>query len=90
MPWYKFTPCCNNEGNPKDPNQYTLWGNGTQPTSPNCTGYKKICAIQALDWRGRPIIDCDLEHEIWCAQERQRPSANVLLKGTDCDDCDDC
>lgn len=85
MPWYKFTPCCNDHADPKNRNQYSMCGNGSTP--PYCEGYLRVCAIQATDWRGKPIINCELEEEIWCALEKKISTANVLLKGTDCDVC---
>ena len=86
MPWYIFTPCCSKDGNPKDSNQYTLYGNGSYP--PYCEGYVKICAIQACDHHKKPIITCDLEEEICCALEHHTSTTNVLLKGTHCGVCD--
>jgi hypothetical protein len=85
MPWYTFTPCCSKDGNPKDENQYTLYGNHP----PHCEGYLMVCAIQAMDHHKKPIITCDLEAEICCALENQTSTTNVLLKGSKCDhDCD--
>ena len=84
MPWYSFTPCCKNDGNPKDENQYTLLGN--QP--PHCEGHLMVCAIQANDHHKKPIITCDLEAEICCALDNQTNTTNVLLKGSHCKECD--
>ena len=84
MPWYTFTPCCSKDGNPKDENQYTLYGN----YPPSCEGHLRVCAIQATDHNKKPHITCDLEEEICCALENQISTTNVLLKGTHCKECD--
>lgn len=84
MPWYSYTPCCKNDGDPKDRNQYTLFGDHP----PHCEGHVMVCAIQAMDDRKKPIITCDLEEEICCALEHHKSTINVLLKGSDCKDCD--
>lgn len=85
MPWYQFTPCCKEHSDPKNRNQYTIYGNGQN--APHCEGYLRVCAIQATDRNNKPHITCDLEDEIWCALEKQISTVNVLLKGSDCDIC---
>lgn len=76
MPWYLYTPItvptdiCN-------PNNYTLVGT-IPPSCPNPNNY--LCAIQALDSMGRPILTFALMCEIATALQTHMESTNVLLK----------
>lgn len=74
MPWYLFTPIypCD----PCDPNNYTLVGN----FPPSCPGPKNyLCAIQAMDNLGLPIITFSLCAEIATALQNNIDTTNVLL-----------
>ncbi|MDH5825829.1 hypothetical protein [Sphingobacterium faecium] len=75
MPWYSFTPGAATPQDPSDPNQYTLFG----MTPPPCPGGCKICAIQAMDNMGKPIITLALLREIIRALHNCTASTNVLL-----------
>jgi len=79
MPWYKFTPG-GATPNPSNRNQYTLYGGGGFP--PSCPGNIRICAIQAMDSGGLPILTTALLNEIIQALENRNDSTNVLLKDT--------
>lgn len=71
MPWYQFT------GDPSNP--YTLIGN----TPPNCPSPKiHLCAIQAADNLGQPIITYQLTLEIVAALNNSTDSTNVRLRPT--------
>jgi len=79
MAWYLFTPPLTGTPNPSDPNQYTLNGDGSTP--PVCPFNDTVCAIQAPDNSGKPIISTALRQEIITAVNNKTESANVLLKG---------
>lgn len=74
MPWYKFTPG-GSTPDPGDPNQYT--NVGTNP--PWCPFNFTMCAIQAMDNDGQPIIGTALLREIVRALQNGNESTNVLL-----------
>lgn len=77
MPWYSFTPASIPTSDPSNPNQYILIGS----TPPICGGPKNnICAIQATDNSGQPVITNSLKIEMANALENNIESANVLLK----------
>jgi len=77
MPWYEFTPA----GGPPhaicDHNSYTYVGM-TPPTCP--TPKKSLCAIQANDSGGQPIMTYALVCEIGSALQNRMDSTNVMLK----------
>lgn len=78
MPWYLFCPTgiippydvC-------DPNNYIIVGT-TPPTCPNPNNF--LCAIQAMDNQGRPIITCALRCEIANAVNNRIDTTNVMLR----------
>ncbi|MGJ1322849.1 hypothetical protein ACR780_09180 [Sphingobacterium faecium] len=76
MSWYAFTPA-GLPKNPCDPNSYTLIGN-TPPSCPNPNNF--LCAIQANDNLGAPIITFPLQCEIAIALQNRTDTVNVLLK----------
>lgn len=76
MPWYSYTPITF-PGNICDPNNYTLAGI-FPPSCPNPN--LNLCAIQALDNLGHPIITFALMCEIATALQTHFESTNVLLK----------
>lgn len=76
MPWYAFTPLAP-LSYPDDPNQYTLIG-ATPPACPGANNF--LCAIQAADNLGQPIITAALLEEMGTALENYADSTNVLLK----------
>ncbi|QQD16042.1 hypothetical protein [Sphingobacterium sp. UDSM-2020] len=76
MAWYVFTPSGLSR-DPCDPNQYTLVGMNT----PACSGVNNyLCAIQATDNMGQPIMTVMLICEIVRALENKTNSVNVFLK----------
>ncbi|MEJ5145361.1 hypothetical protein [Sphingobacterium sp. MYb388] len=75
MPWYSY----NNPGSIGDPNSYNLEGN-TPPSCPNPNNF--ICAIQANDNLGKPILTFGLVVAIADALQTRTESTNVLLKPT--------
>ena len=78
MPWYKFKPG-GAPPNVGDPNQYISTGS----TPPNCPTPKLfLCAIQAADNMGKPIITTALILEIANALQRTTDSTNVKLCST--------
>lgn len=78
MPWFSFTPAFP-PGNPCDPNQYTFVGN----VPPSCPGVNNfLCAIQAINNFGQPIITAALVCEINAALENRTESVNVILRPT--------
>ncbi|MNL55490.1 hypothetical protein D3C87_1789090 [compost metagenome] len=76
MPWYLYTPVtippdvCN-------PNNYTLVGS-IPPNCPNPNNF--LCAIQANDNLGKPIITFALICEIANAVNNRTETTNVLLR----------
>lgn len=76
MPWYLYTPVTI-PGNICDPNNYTLVG-----IFPPLCPFPNIhlCAIQALDSMGKPIITLALACEIATALQNSLETVNVLLK----------
>ncbi|QQD16041.1 hypothetical protein [Sphingobacterium sp. UDSM-2020] len=75
MPWYSFTPTLN-PSEPANPNEYTLLG-----AVPSCPGNNNfLCAIQANDNMGQPIIDAALLAEISLALQNRIDRTNVKLK----------
>ncbi|MGA6118310.1 hypothetical protein [Sphingobacterium anhuiense] len=75
MPWFSFTPG-GLPRNPCDPNQYTLVAG--PPSCPNPNNY--LCAIQAINNFGVPIITTAVVIEIVLALENRMESTNVMLK----------
>lgn len=72
MPWYQY-----NSGDICNPNSYTLVGS----TPPSCLSPKrKLCAIQASDNLGKPIITMSLVCQIANALQNEVESTNVLLR----------
>jgi hypothetical protein len=75
MPWYSFTPIppsCD----PNNPNNWTLVG----PIPPPCPPPNNfLCAIQASDNMGKPIITVALSAEIAFALQNHVDTTNVLL-----------
>lgn len=76
MPWYSYNPpglfgdICN-------PNNYTLVG----ILPPFCPSPKqRLCAVQALDNFGLPILTPALICEISTAMQNRLESVNVLLR----------
>lgn len=79
MPWYKYQPPNCMYCNPCDPINYILFGN----TPPSCPAPKiYICAIQAMDNGGKPIITPSLCAEIIAALNNSADSTNVHLRAT--------
>lgn len=72
MPWYQY-----NGGDICNPNSYTLVG--STPTSCPSTNIH-LCAIQASDNMGLPIITFGLVCQIANALQTSTESTNVLLK----------
>ncbi|MEN5232880.1 hypothetical protein [Sphingobacterium faecium] len=77
MPWYSFTPVSIATGDPSDPNQYTLIGS-IPPSCPSPNS--NLCAIQASDNLGLPILTLPLLIEMANALENVTETSNVLLK----------
>ncbi len=76
MPWYSYTPITF-PGNICDPNNYTLLG----IFPPVCPSPKvRLCAIQALDSFGQPILTPALFCEIATAMQNRMEGVNVLLR----------
>lgn len=74
MPWYIYTLI---NGDICDVNNYTLYG----PTAPLCgTPKLHLCAIQANDNMGRPILTSVIVCEIASALQNKTESTNVRLK----------
>ncbi len=74
MPWYRY-----NSGNICNPNSYTLVGN-FPPTCPSPKNF--LCALQAFDNLGLPILTAALICEIANAINTRTESVNVLLRPT--------
>ncbi|WP_400261322.1 hypothetical protein ACFX5U_15515 [Sphingobacterium sp. SG20118] len=72
MPWYIY-----NGGDICDSNNYSLYGNNPPPC-PNPNNF--LCAIQANDNMGKPIIISLLVCEIVNAVNSRTETTNVLLK----------
>ena len=79
MPWYQFTPIGIAPYDPNTPNNYTLVGS-TPPSCPNPNNF--LCAIQANDNFGKPIITCALLAQIDLALANRTETTNVLLRPT--------
>lgn len=76
MPWYSFTPSGLN-GDVCNPNNYTLLT--TLP--PTCPGSNNVlCAIQAIDNMGKPVITPSLMCEIGSTLQNGVAGINVLLR----------
>lgn len=76
MPWYLFCPT-GFPANTSDPTLYQL----PQSVPPNCPGQKNfLCAIQANDNSGTPIITPALALEIANALNNKIESTNVKLR----------
>ncbi|MNL47468.1 hypothetical protein D3C87_1702590 [compost metagenome] len=71
MPWYKY-----NGGGIGNPNNFTLFGS-TPPSCPDPNN--RLCAIQAADNMGHPIITTALVLEISNAVNNRIETTNVLL-----------
>jgi hypothetical protein len=79
MPWYIFNPIDSFPHNACDPNNYDLIGiNPPNCPSPNL----RLCAIQAYDNFGVPIITQALCAEIATAVINQTETTNVVLRPT--------
>lgn len=79
MPWYSFIPIDTFPHNTTDPNNYQLVG----ILPPNCpTPKSHLCAIQAADNSGLPIITTALTAEMADALNNSFESTNVLLRPT--------
>ncbi|UIR57401.1 hypothetical protein LZQ00_06180 [Sphingobacterium sp. SRCM116780] len=77
MPWYLFTPtspCL-----PCDPNNYTLLG-AVPPPCPPPNNF--LCAIQANDNAGKPVITAALCAEIAYALQCRIDTTNVRLSSS--------
>lgn len=79
MPWYLFCPIDPYPHNICDPNNYINVGT-VPPNCPNPNIY--LCAIQAKDNAGKPIITPKLCNEIVMALNNRIESAHVLLRPT--------
>lgn len=76
MPWYLFCPT-GFPADTSDPTFYQL----PQSVPPNCPGQKNyLCAIQANDNLGSPIITAPLMLEIANAVNNRAESTNVKLR----------
>lgn len=71
MAWFRL-----NSGSPTNPNNYTL-ESGT-PT--DCIGTNQICAVQAADNAGKPVLSPALKDQMIDALHFNTPSTNVQLK----------
>lgn len=78
MPWYIFCPK-NPPYDPCNPNNYVLVGS-TPPSCPSPKIY--LCAIQAADNMGKPIITIQLCEEIIISLNNQIETINVRLRPT--------
>lgn len=78
MPWYLFTPT-STPRQTSNPNEYTLV-TGNPPLCPGANNF--LCAIQAIDNLGQPIIPYLLLAEISDALENRIDTTNVKLKPT--------
>lgn len=77
MPWYSFNPLGGFPFDVSDPNNYTLVG----IFPPNCPDPNlHLCAIQAVNIGGRPLITCALICEIANALNNNLETTNVLLR----------
>ncbi|MEN5193426.1 hypothetical protein [Sphingobacterium faecium] len=77
MPWYSFNPIDTFPHDTADPNNYSLTGT----TPPNCPSPKlNLCAIQASDNQGLPIITQSLRTQISNAVTNKVETTNVLLR----------
>ncbi len=79
MPWYLFNPIDTFPHNTVDPNNYDPIGS-IPPSCPNPN--TKLCAIQANDNLGNPIITLALAGEMASAINNNFESTNVLLRPT--------
>lgn len=76
MPWYSYTPITF-PGDICNQNNYTLLG----IFPPVCPSPKlRLCAIQAVDNLGHPILTPALICEIATALQNRAESTNVLLR----------
>lgn len=76
MPWYSYTPITF-PGDIGDPNNYTL----LTMLPPSCPGLNNyLCAIQAYDNMGYPILTPALICEIANALQNRMTGINVLLR----------
>lgn len=79
MPWYIYNPIDTFPHNPADPNNFVLIGN----YPPSCPSPKqKLCAIQASDNMGQPILTAALTVEIAVAVNNAMDTTNVILRPT--------
>ncbi|NJI73196.1 hypothetical protein HCX49_08260 [Sphingobacterium kitahiroshimense] len=72
MAWFSLTG-----SNPTQPSNYQLVGS-TPP--PGCSGTNQICAIQATDNAGQPVLSAALKDEMILALHNRNASTNVQLK----------
>ncbi|NJI74041.1 hypothetical protein HCX49_12590 [Sphingobacterium kitahiroshimense] len=77
MPWYVYNPVDSFPHNPCSPNNYVLIGT-TPPSCPAPNNF--LCAIQASDNMGSPIITAALCQEIALALQNRIDTTNVLLR----------
>lgn len=79
MPWYLFNPIDTFPHDACDPNNYNLIG----IIPPSCPSPKiRLCAIQASDNLGLPIITLALACEMGAAVNNKVETTNVLLRPT--------
>lgn len=79
MPWYLFNPIDAFPHNVNDPNNYDSLG----IVPPNCPSPNlRLCAIQAYDNFGSPIITMALSTEIGTAVNNRTETINVVLRPT--------
>ncbi|MEN5055155.1 hypothetical protein [Sphingobacterium kitahiroshimense] len=72
MSWFSL----DSNGNPINPNDYQL--ESTPPTG--CNGSDQICAVQATDNAGKPVLSPALKDEMITALHDRTPSTNVKLR----------
>lgn len=79
MPWYLYNPIDSFPHNPVDPNNYDLIGS-LPPSCPSPNN--RLCAIQANDNLGNPIITQALASDMLVAIANSFETTNVLLRPT--------
>lgn len=79
MPWYQFTPIGAAPYDPSNPNNYTLVGS-TPPSCPSPNNF--LCAIQANDNSGKPIITCIILAAIAFALVNRIETTIIILRPT--------
>jgi hypothetical protein len=71
MAWFQLEPA----GSPTDPQDYTL-----EPNPTGCIGTDQICAVQATDNAGHPVLSAALKDEMINALHNRTASTNVKLR----------